>query len=131
MPNATMEVSNGDFLGPIFNTASALFIILAVLFLGFYLLRKFGPKSIQNKGKDGPSLAGRLFLGSKQSIAIVKIKDKKLVLGVTEQQINLLSEIRDDQNEQETGAENDEDEFTSFAEMLGKNKPGSDSESSY
>ncbi len=131
MPNATVATSNGDFLGPIFNTASALFIILAIIFLGFYLLKKFGPKSIQNKGKDAPALVGRLFLGSKQSIAIVKVKGKKLVLGVTEQQISLLTEIRNDKIDEETGSKNDEDEFTSFAEMLGKSKPGGNSESGY
>lgn len=71
----------------------ALFLILGILFVAYYLLRKFGgPGLARARGLYAPSLLSRLMLGPRQSLAVVRVLGKMLVLGVTESRITLLSE---------------------------------------
>ena len=108
-----------SLFGTTLTTASYLFMILGVLLLAFWLLRRYGPSGMARMtGQDNPKLIGRLALGPKQHVSVVRIHGRNLVLGVTEDRINLLAET-------ETPAghcyeEEDEDDFTRFAEMLGK-----------
>lgn len=98
-------------------TAAYLCLILGVIFLAVWLLRRYGPAAIaRTKGPDNPRLIGRLMLGPKQSVCVVRVHERNLVLGVTEDRINLLAET-------ETPAgrcyeDEDEDDFTRFAEEL-------------
>ncbi len=88
--------ADGSLLGSALSMAAALCLILGLLFLGFYLLRRFGPMALARvKGGPAPTLAGRLFLGNRQSVAVVRVQGRTLVLGVTEHQVNLLTEITD------------------------------------
>ncbi|MFP4324390.1 MAG: flagellar biosynthetic protein FliO [Desulfonatronovibrio sp.] len=83
--------------------ASALFILLGLLFLGFYLLKRYGHKAGFGPGANNRlKLMGMLNIGPKKSIVVVRFLNKDLVLGVTDSQINLLTETQvNDQNEQE------------------------------
>lgn len=83
--------------------ASALFILLGLLFLGFYLLKRYGHKAGFGPGASNRlKLMGMLNIGPKKSIVVVRFLNKDLVLGVTDSQINLLTETQvDDQNKQE------------------------------
>ena len=73
---------------------AALCLILALIFLGYWLLKRYGPTALaRGRGRgDAPALLGRLFLGNRQSVAVVRVAGKTLVLGVTEHQVNLLTE---------------------------------------
>ena len=76
------------------STAGALFLILALLFVGFYMLKRFGPKTGIGVFKRGDlKLEGQLSLGPKKSVVVVRFLNKVLVLGVTESQVNLITEM--------------------------------------
>lgn len=77
---------------------AALCLILALIFLGYWLIRRFGPAALLGRGRGGetPALLGRLLLGNRQSVAVVRVAGKTLVLGVTEHQVNLLTEVPGD-----------------------------------
>lgn len=116
-PPGGMIDAGHSLLGTTLVTAAYLCLILGAIFLAVWLLRRYGPASIARvKGPDNPRLIGRLMLGAKQSVCVVRVHDRNLVLGVTEEHINLLAET-------ETPAgrcyeEEDDDAFTRFAEEL-------------
>jgi len=108
----------------IFTTAGYLFLILGVIFLAYWVLRRYGPYGATPAGSGGntPKLLGRLLLGSRQSVTVVRYRHKTLVLGVTEENINLLTELE--------GEEEDEEEDSlslNFANLLKRKVDGTDS----
>jgi flagellar protein FliO/FliZ len=90
-PLAPPEV---NLLGSALSMGAALCLILALIFLGYWLIRRFGPTALgRGRGGEAPALLGRLLLGHRQSVAVVRVSGKTLVLGVTEHQVNLLTEV--------------------------------------
>ncbi|NDV18812.1 flagellar biosynthetic protein FliO [Pseudodesulfovibrio sp. JC047] len=73
-------------------TAGYLFLLLGVIFLAYYLLKRFGVPTAFMAGQNGPRLISRLMLGNRQSVAVVRYRNKDLLLGVTENTISLLGE---------------------------------------
>lgn len=73
--------------------ASSLLIILGLIFLGFYLLKRYGHKAGLGMGSQGKlKIIGALSIGPKKSVVVVRFLNKDLVLGVTDSQITLLTE---------------------------------------
>ncbi|GAB6176925.1 flagellar biosynthetic protein FliO [Desulfobaculum senezii] len=78
-------------------------LLLAVLFGGFWLLRRFGPRAgLGMLGRSDLKLEGQLALGPKKSVMVVRFLNKHLVLGVTDSTINLLTEMDADDDETNT-----------------------------
>ena len=102
MPNATNLPPAGLDVGLAgLKMAAALFIILALIFLGFYLLRRFGPKAGLSFGGGKINVVASLGLGPRKSVVVVRFLNKYLVLGVTDTRINKLMEMdADHENEQ-------------------------------
>ncbi|WP_291323791.1 flagellar biosynthetic protein FliO [Desulfonatronospira sp.] len=74
--------------------AAALLIILGLIFLVYYLLKKYGHKAgLGISGSGYLQTKAVMSLGPKKSIVVVRFLNKYLVLGVTESQINLLKEM--------------------------------------
>ena len=101
----------------IVSTLGYLLLMLGLLFLAYYLLKKFGPKTMGGAmGKDGPQVAGRVPLGQKQYLAVVCYREEELLLGVTEQNITLLARYQ-----AETEAE-EPPKPGAFAKLLGRTR---------
>ena len=81
-------------------TAGYLFLLLGVIFLAYYLLKRFGVPGALTSGRGGPRMLSRLMLGNRQSVTVVRYQGKDLLLGVTENQITLLSETEADLTEE-------------------------------
>lgn len=80
-------------------TAGYLCLLLGIIYFAYYLMKRFGFQPMGGMaGPDGPQLKSRLMLGNRQSVAVVRYKDKELVLGVTEERISLLTEGEADQS---------------------------------
>ena len=75
-----------------FRSFFALFILIAVVYAGVVIIKKFGHGKVNKKG-DIISIAGSTYLGPKKSIFLVDIHDKRLVLGVTDTSIQLLTQF--------------------------------------
>lgn len=71
-----------------------LFVLLAFIFAGFWLLKRYGPKfGIGPAGRGGKlRLVDHLPVGPRKSIVVVRFLNKDLVLGITEQSITFLTE---------------------------------------
>ena len=101
MPNSTVVIDQaGGGLGThIFSTISALALIVGIMFALFYLMRKYGHKiGLPQVKNDNMRLLGQMPLGPKRGLALVEVEDKKFLIGVTDNSINLISKI--DDNEQ-------------------------------
>ncbi|MDK2921809.1 MAG: flagellar protein FliO/FliZ [Desulfonauticus sp.] len=99
MANATLAAPSMS-LGLIgLKMAGALFFLLALIFLGFYLLKKFGYKGLSRRNTKELEILSQMGLGPKKSLLVVRFLNKKLLLGVTETQVNLLSEVEADREQ--------------------------------
>ncbi len=78
--------------------SGALFFILAMLLLAFYILRRLnlGGTFSPMRSRD-LQVVERLPLGPRQNITVVKYRGQDLVLGVTQDRITLL-QARDEVN---------------------------------
>ncbi|MFP4167238.1 MAG: flagellar biosynthetic protein FliO [Desulfonatronovibrionaceae bacterium] len=104
MANATDMASSSMSIGLAgMKTASALFLILAGIFLIFFLLRRYGHKAGLSFGQSGVlTHVANLSLGTRKSIVVVRFLNEYLVLGISESRINLLTKIHaDHEDEQE------------------------------
>lgn len=125
-PDAPTLLDPGNtLLGSALSTATWLCVILGCIYLAYWLLRRFGPRGIaKSNGFENPQLVGRLMLGQRQHVDMVRVNKRTFMLGVTDTNINLLTEI-----EPQPGQcfdDEDEDDFTNFTEMLGKQIDSSD-----
>jgi len=68
----------------------SLFIVLAVIVVSAYLLKRFN--IIQNTTQDLKVVAS-LPLTAKEKLVVVQVGEKQLLLGVTNQQINLIESL--------------------------------------
>jgi len=88
---------SSDMWGGYFQALGAVFLLLAALALGFYLLKRYGPKAgLRSLDRGSLKMEAQLPLGPKRSVAVVRFLNKRLVLGVTETQINLLTSVEAD-----------------------------------
>jgi len=76
--------------------AVALILLLGVILLAYYILKKFGPRF--GLGMPGRSdklvFLGHLPLGPKKNVVMVRFLNRVLLLGVTEHSINYLTETK-------------------------------------
>lgn len=85
-------------------TGSALFFILAMIFFGFWIIRRYGDKfGVGGLKRAGMEILGQLPLGPKRHLTVVRYRGRLLVLGVTEHSVNLVTEIRETESKEEAG----------------------------
>ncbi len=94
-----------------FTAIGSLLILLALLWALVWVLRKSGKFNfIPRPGafpRDGLRIESQLPLGPRKGLVVVRYLDKRLLLGVTEQQITLLQEVEEN---------NDSTDFQSLLE---------------
>lgn len=97
--NATQALPGPDLGAAWWNMTGGLVLLLGILLVAYWLLKRYGPKAgLSMFKRGGLTLEGQLALGPRRSIVLVRFLNKVMVLGVTENQINLLTEV-DDQHD--------------------------------
>ena len=88
--------------GGYFQALAVLFLIVAALWAAlWYVKRKGGFKILTMQGDL--TLESRMALGPKKSLIVVRFLNKRVLLGVTDQQITMLTELpTDDEPSQHT-----------------------------
>ncbi|MGE4299526.1 MAG: flagellar biosynthetic protein FliO [Desulfovibrionaceae bacterium] len=83
-----------------FQAIGSVFLILGIIVFGFWLLRRYGPGGVLGGRKSGQlTLEAHLPLGPKKNVVVVRFLNKRLVLGVTDSHINLLTEMDADNDD--------------------------------
>ena len=77
----------------LFRTFIALGLVLGLVFLAMLGIKRL--MSFQSRGRQGVAIhvLGSLMMGPKKGLYIVHIEGRRLVLGVTDHQISLLTEL--------------------------------------
>lgn len=85
--------------GLFFQAFGSLLLVVILIFAVLYLLKKFVFKdygfSAGKKNNVGFRIIGQIMLQPKKYIYIIKFYDRLLVIGLTDNNMNLLSEITD------------------------------------
>lgn len=69
-----------------------LLLVLALIPLALWLLKRLQTVQVPGGGPRPLQLAGHLALGARERVVLVRVQDRLLVLGVTPQQVSLLTE---------------------------------------
>ncbi|MFP4391451.1 MAG: flagellar biosynthetic protein FliO [Desulfohalobiaceae bacterium] len=81
--------------------AGSLFLLLGLLLLGFYLLKRYGPNAgLRFAAGEQMKVLGQVSLGPKRQLVLVRFLNRLLLLGVTETNIQLLAEAHDEHENQ-------------------------------
>lgn len=102
--------------------AGGLLIVLALLIIGLWFMRRIQAKGIfARPGADKLQYVSQIALGQRKNVVVVRFLNKFLVLGVTDSQINLLTEMEaaDEQAPDQTG-QPDNSDTVDFDQILGK-----------
>ncbi len=95
-----------------------LFLFFAILYGGYYFSVKVKTSGIKNFKSNGLKVIQGLYIGPNQSLQLVKIYDRYVILGVTKERIELLMELSEDEisdEEMETGFSKTLDRFKKAA----------------
>lgn len=73
--------------------AAALFLVLAIIFIGVAVLKRFNLTArLQGGGGRMLQIEERLALGPRKQLVVVRFLNKVLVLGVSDNAINVIAE---------------------------------------
>ena len=84
-----------DFTHEALKMAGALATVLALLFGGLFILKRFMGEGQPNGGESILRLLGGLRLGQGKSLMLVEIAGEVLVLGTTTRELTLLTRVAD------------------------------------
>ena len=82
--------SESDFTGRVWKGILYLALILAAILLGAYFLKHYGGGRLVQASSPDITILGRRYISPKQSLAMVRVRHKELLLGITDQSIRLL-----------------------------------------
>ncbi|SDN47266.1 flagellar protein FliO/FliZ [Desulfonauticus submarinus] len=102
MSNATFASPQMSLGVATLKMAGALFFLLAFILLLYYLLRRFGPKSIFKSQSHGElEVLCSIPVNPKKSLLMVRFLNKKVLIGVSENTMTFLSEVEVDHDKDE------------------------------
>ncbi|MBC7187784.1 MAG: flagellar biosynthetic protein FliO [Calditrichaeota bacterium] len=76
-------------------TLAVLGLLVAIIYLGAWGIRRLAGRNAPGAPSSKLQVLGSVFLGPKRALYAVHVLDRVLIVGVTEAQISLLSEIAD------------------------------------
>ena len=117
-----------SMLGLIFKLVLSLGLIVGLIYLSTYFLKKLNMRGKPNElGGGSIKVMGRTFIGPKQCLYVVKIGEKYSVLGATESNINFITDLKKedaDNYASEPQKPLESSPFAKFSDILkGKMKP--------
>ena len=90
---STFESQPLDLRSYIWRVAAGLGLVLAIIFVGARYLKGAWGDRLGNKASLEIEVLGRKFFGAKQSLVLIQVRQRQLLLGVTDQSINFLYEL--------------------------------------
>ncbi|MFC1482085.1 FliO/MopB family protein [Candidatus Neomarinimicrobiota bacterium] len=74
-------------------------LILGAIVLGAKAIQKIWGGQLAKSASSEIIVTSRRYLNPKQSLAIVKVRDRELLIGITDQSIQLLTDVTDDDDD--------------------------------
>lgn len=116
---AAISGSNSAAVGAIVKMLSALVVVIACIYGGIYLLRRMMGR--RHSGRGGQGLLQVLetaHLGPRKSVSLVRVADKSVLVGVTEGQISVLTELDEKKTAEIVAADEAAETKPAFAGLL-------------
>jgi flagellar protein FliO/FliZ len=88
-----MEGGSVNLYAELFKTLGMLAIVLGILGTCLYLLKKFMARNFSMGEKSKIRLVSSFYLGSREKLVMVDVEGEKLLLGVTRENISLISKL--------------------------------------
>jgi len=122
--------SGPSFISLLARLVFALVLIVGLIYASTYVLKRFSYTSKKRLGGSDIEVLQTGYIAPKKAIYMVKVQSKILVLGVTDSNINLLTELPellDEKSSPKNPYSNPGDKNKSFSEMMQemKNRFGS------
>ncbi|MBI5867644.1 MAG: flagellar biosynthetic protein FliO [candidate division Zixibacteria bacterium] len=92
LPSLT-SFGTGELWSSLGRLGLTLALVIGLIWATLWVARRFLKGKVTGRGEAGLKVRERLFLAPKKSIEVVTIGDRVLVLGVTENQISMLTEL--------------------------------------
>jgi flagellar protein FliO/FliZ len=77
-------------------------LILAAIIIGARVLRRYGGDKLKQTSSPDIRILGRRYISPKQSIVMVRVRNKELLLGITDHSIRLLYDFTPENKEDGT-----------------------------
>ncbi|MBN1211357.1 MAG: flagellar biosynthetic protein FliO [candidate division Zixibacteria bacterium] len=101
-----------------FRMISALVVVLVCIYLGVYLLKKLMGRRKIGSGRDNLlQVLETTYVGPKKTVSLVRVADRSVLIGVTDNQISILTELNAEETSAITDA-TDENESEGFNRLL-------------
>lgn len=96
----TIFTTGNDLSAQLWKTVVYVALILAAILVGARVIKRYGGKRLKQASSPDIRILGRRYISPKQSIAMVKVRHKELLLGITDQSIRLLYDFTPEEEEQ-------------------------------
>ncbi len=99
--------------------ASALIIVVFCIYGSVFLLKKgFGRKLSHNRRNSALELLETTYVGPKKSISLVRVADRSVLVGVTDNQISVLTELDAEATQAVLVCDGEEEQPAKFKDLL-------------
>ncbi len=112
--NPVIPLAGSSPVGPLIKMLSALVIVIFCVYIGLYLLKRLMVNRYAANGhKHLLQVIQTTYVGPKKSVALVRVADRSVLIGVTDSQISVLAQLDVNEtgaileNETETGEKRD------------------------
>lgn len=109
-----------DLLSTVLKMITALVIVLGGLFIVFYFLRRILKRDVGGSSEKLIRVLASSYIGVKKNISLIEVPGSILVLGVTSDNICLLTKIEDEEILNRFKRPEEKKRSTSFSDQLNK-----------
>jgi flagellar biosynthetic protein FliO len=109
-----------DLLSTVLKMITALVIVLGGLFIVFYFLRRILKREVGGSSEKLIRVLASSYIGVKKNISLIEVPGSILVLGVTSDNICLLTKIEDEEILNRFKRSEEKKRSTSFSDQLNK-----------
>lgn len=98
---------------------SALIVVVAAIYVGIYLLKRLmGKKYTGNRQNNLLEVIETTYIAPKKSVSLLRVADKSVLVGMTENQISVLTELDSEETRKVLATVAPEIEGESFGSLL-------------
>ncbi|MGM0418706.1 MAG: flagellar biosynthetic protein FliO [Thermodesulfobacteriota bacterium] len=111
-----MESETVNLYSELFKTIGMLAIVLGLIVAVLYFIKKYALKASPGSGKSEFRLLSSFHLGNREKLVMIEVENEKLLLGVTQNSISLLSKYENSDEDQngENGNDSVKNDFSKF-----------------
>jgi flagellar biogenesis protein FliO len=119
-PNATDRLLTDSALPALAKMVGALLVVIVCIYVGIYLLKRTtGGRYSSSRGTNALEVIETACVGQRKTISLIRVGEKSVLVGVTENRMALLSELNADDTATILASAPEVSEADSFSKMLG------------